>query len=361
MEKRKRKSFVYRVHHNEKTRYRPVVRRYQMLRRTSVETVTTNLTILSLSTKLNTVTVVGLCGIGKHCTRVSQILELISSAYPVAVPGFEPRTSDMRGERVTTTPPTHASEFSRLNRRTCPRLSDVTGAPDSSNDDPMSPTKSETRVQGFSLVWTHRNNYARTGERPFKREWFEYELNVVSTRKYAEFVDKCICAQVTWVEPVIDNSCRISFLETKMILQCLAESTSSECSNHVGSCTLRVAGGVSRFRSQKNYYLGLLMLEVQGDQTDQSFQFYVPTDSSTEDSRERNGKGQAATERTIALLLVLCVSSGLHGFPHSLEPPADEATEGYRRLEPPVRYRLWEGSNKRWFPIKEYRGGLLDV
>ncbi|GAA53594.1 hypothetical protein CLF_110586 [Clonorchis sinensis] len=28
--------------------------------------------------------------------------ELISSAYPVAVPGFEPRTSDMRGERVTT-------------------------------------------------------------------------------------------------------------------------------------------------------------------------------------------------------------------------------------------------------------------
>ncbi|GAA54407.1 hypothetical protein CLF_102856 [Clonorchis sinensis] len=34
---------------------------------------------------------------GKHWTRVSLLLELISSAYPVAVPGFEPRTSDMRG------------------------------------------------------------------------------------------------------------------------------------------------------------------------------------------------------------------------------------------------------------------------
>ncbi|GAA47340.1 hypothetical protein CLF_100242 [Clonorchis sinensis] len=37
--------------------------------------------------------------------------ELISSAYPVAVPGFEPRTSDMRGERVTTTPPTHVGRI----------------------------------------------------------------------------------------------------------------------------------------------------------------------------------------------------------------------------------------------------------
>ncbi|KAG5455075.1 hypothetical protein CSKR_104584 [Clonorchis sinensis] len=42
-------------------------------------------------------------------TPLSLSVELISSAYPVAAPGFEPRTSDMRGERVTTTPPTHAN------------------------------------------------------------------------------------------------------------------------------------------------------------------------------------------------------------------------------------------------------------
>ncbi|GAA53587.1 hypothetical protein CLF_110579 [Clonorchis sinensis] len=61
-----------------------------------------------------------------------------------------------------------------------PRMSDVRGS------DPgtatgyallMSSNKSETRVQCFSLVWTHRNNYARTGGRPFKREWCEYEQN----------------------------------------------------------------------------------------------------------------------------------------------------------------------------------------
>ncbi|GAA48988.1 hypothetical protein CLF_102345 [Clonorchis sinensis] len=34
----------------------------------------------------------------------------------------------------------------------------------------MSSNKSETRVQCFPLVWTHRNSYARTGGRPFKRE-----------------------------------------------------------------------------------------------------------------------------------------------------------------------------------------------
>ncbi|KAG5453728.1 Plasminogen activator inhibitor 1 [Clonorchis sinensis] len=34
----------------------------------------------------------------------------------------------------------------------------------------MSSNKSETRVQCFPLVWTHRSNYARTGGRPFKRE-----------------------------------------------------------------------------------------------------------------------------------------------------------------------------------------------
>ncbi|KER27929.1 hypothetical protein T265_05133 [Opisthorchis viverrini] len=47
----------------------------------------------------------------RHWTRVLLLLELISSAYPMAVPGFEPRTSDMRGERVTTTPPTHVGRI----------------------------------------------------------------------------------------------------------------------------------------------------------------------------------------------------------------------------------------------------------
>ncbi|GAA56928.1 hypothetical protein CLF_111847 [Clonorchis sinensis] len=87
--------------------------------------------------------------------------------------------------------------------RTCSHLSDVIGVPDPSNDDPvvtrsprmsdvrgsnpgtatgyallMSSNKSETRVQCFPLVRTHRNNYARTGGRPFKREWCEYEHSV---------------------------------------------------------------------------------------------------------------------------------------------------------------------------------------
>ncbi|GAA55766.1 hypothetical protein CLF_108947 [Clonorchis sinensis] len=123
-----------------------------------------------------------------------------------------------------------ASEFLRLNRRTCSHLSDVIGVPDLSNDDPvtvlvvaigrptsqdvkirmpptcvggvvvtrsprmsgvrgsnpgtvtgcallMSSNKSETRVQCFRLAWTHQNNYARTEERPLKREWGEYEQN----------------------------------------------------------------------------------------------------------------------------------------------------------------------------------------
>ncbi|GAA52734.1 hypothetical protein CLF_108689 [Clonorchis sinensis] len=97
--------------------------------------------------------------------------ELISSAYPVAVPGFEPRTSDMRGERVTTTPPTHVSLRSSVNTFAC---SDVKIQ--------MRPTcvggvLGATRVQCFPLVWTHRSNYAGTGGRPFKREWCEYEQN----------------------------------------------------------------------------------------------------------------------------------------------------------------------------------------
>ncbi|KAG5447805.1 hypothetical protein CSKR_106843 [Clonorchis sinensis] len=64
----------------------------------------------------------------KHWTRVSLLLKLISSAYPVALPGFELRTSDIRGEHML--PLLHqitlgASEFSRLNRRTCSRSSEV--------------------------------------------------------------------------------------------------------------------------------------------------------------------------------------------------------------------------------------------
>ncbi|KER33219.1 hypothetical protein T265_00907 [Opisthorchis viverrini] len=76
----------------------------------------------------------------KHWTRVSLLLELVSSTYPMTVPGFEPRRSDMRGECETTTPPTHvgrdACEFSRLNRPTRSHLSDVIRVPNSSNDDP---------------------------------------------------------------------------------------------------------------------------------------------------------------------------------------------------------------------------------
>ncbi|KER22716.1 hypothetical protein T265_09236 [Opisthorchis viverrini] len=48
---------------------------------------------------------------GKHWTRVSLLLELISSAYPMTVPEFEPQTYDMRGERVSTTQPTHVGRI----------------------------------------------------------------------------------------------------------------------------------------------------------------------------------------------------------------------------------------------------------
>ncbi|KER31939.1 hypothetical protein T265_01874 [Opisthorchis viverrini] len=54
-----------------------------------------------------------------------------------------------------------------------PRMSDVRGSyPGTAIEYAllMSSTKSGTRIQCFSLVWTHRNNYARTGGRPFKRE-----------------------------------------------------------------------------------------------------------------------------------------------------------------------------------------------
>ncbi|KAG5452417.1 hypothetical protein CSKR_107117 [Clonorchis sinensis] len=61
---------------------------------------------------------VGFCGIGilfistppsfersSSCSGV--IIPLISSAYPMALLGFEPRTFDVLGKRVTATPPTH--------------------------------------------------------------------------------------------------------------------------------------------------------------------------------------------------------------------------------------------------------------
>ncbi|GAA54090.1 hypothetical protein CLF_112149 [Clonorchis sinensis] len=54
-----------------------------------------------------------------------------------------------------------------------PRMSDVRGSnPGTATGYAllMSSNKSETRVQCLLLVWTHRNNYARAGERPFKRE-----------------------------------------------------------------------------------------------------------------------------------------------------------------------------------------------
>ncbi|KER27410.1 hypothetical protein T265_05517 [Opisthorchis viverrini] len=46
----------------------------------------------------------------------------------------------------------------------------------------MSSNKSETRVQCFPLVWTHRNNYARIETRPFKREWCGYEQRYLSRK-----------------------------------------------------------------------------------------------------------------------------------------------------------------------------------
>ncbi|KER21648.1 hypothetical protein T265_10070 [Opisthorchis viverrini] len=69
-----------------------------------------------------------------HRTRYSLLLELISIAYPMTVPRFEPRTSSMRGECLTTTPPMHVG---RLNSRTCSHLSNVIRVPESSKDDPV--------------------------------------------------------------------------------------------------------------------------------------------------------------------------------------------------------------------------------
>ncbi|GAA56313.1 hypothetical protein CLF_110560 [Clonorchis sinensis] len=108
---------------------------------------------------------------GKHWTRVSLSLEL-SSAYPVAVPGFKPRTSDMRGERVITTHHQRtldASEFSRLNRRTCSRLSDEIGVPGSSNDDPVAVLVVTIIIvtQQENLTIDHKKSAKRGGLRIF--------------------------------------------------------------------------------------------------------------------------------------------------------------------------------------------------
>ncbi|KER31849.1 hypothetical protein T265_01941 [Opisthorchis viverrini] len=46
--------------------------------------------------------------------RWLRIARASCGAYPMTVPGFEPRTSDMRGERVTTTPPTHSTNQRRF-------------------------------------------------------------------------------------------------------------------------------------------------------------------------------------------------------------------------------------------------------
>ncbi|GAA56999.1 hypothetical protein CLF_111978 [Clonorchis sinensis] len=64
-----------------------------------------------------------------------------------------------------------------------PRMSDVRGSnPGTATGYAllMSSNKSETRVQCFPLVWTHRNNYARTGGRPFKRECLPKTIHQLS-------------------------------------------------------------------------------------------------------------------------------------------------------------------------------------
>ncbi|KAG5452910.1 hypothetical protein CSKR_107457 [Clonorchis sinensis] len=70
-----------------------------------------------------------------------------------------------------------------------PRMSDVRGSnPGTATGYAllMSSNKGETRVQCFPLAWNHRNNYARTGGRPFKREWCEYEQNTYPAKPQDE-------------------------------------------------------------------------------------------------------------------------------------------------------------------------------
>ncbi|KAG5453577.1 hypothetical protein CSKR_109530 [Clonorchis sinensis] len=57
----------------------------------------------------------------EYWIRASLLLELISSAYPTAVPGFELCGSNMRGERGTSNPPVN------LKRQTCPNMTPSIG------------------------------------------------------------------------------------------------------------------------------------------------------------------------------------------------------------------------------------------
>ncbi|KER26141.1 LOW QUALITY PROTEIN: hypothetical protein T265_14066 [Opisthorchis viverrini] len=52
----------------------------------------------------------------------------------------------------------------------------------------MSSNKSEARVQCSPLVWTHWSNYARTGTRPFERDWCDYE-HVIGTECTFAYLD----------------------------------------------------------------------------------------------------------------------------------------------------------------------------
>ncbi|KAG5446671.1 hypothetical protein CSKR_113070 [Clonorchis sinensis] len=56
-----------------------------------------------------------------HASRLNGHPSVLASAYSVT-PGFEPRTSDMPGERVNTTPPTHANVFTLERCDWCARL-----------------------------------------------------------------------------------------------------------------------------------------------------------------------------------------------------------------------------------------------
>ncbi|GAA55768.1 hypothetical protein CLF_108949 [Clonorchis sinensis] len=85
-----------------------------------------------------------------HISPVVVKIQMPPTCVGGVVVARSPRMSDVRGSNLVT-----ATGYALL----------------------MSSNKSETRVQCFLLVWTHRNNYARTGGRPFKREWCKYEQN----------------------------------------------------------------------------------------------------------------------------------------------------------------------------------------
>ncbi|GAA53051.1 glycerol-3-phosphate acyltransferase 3 [Clonorchis sinensis] len=61
--------------------------------------------------------------------------ELTSSAYPTAVPGFEPRSSDVECERVTSTPPTHLNFHVRRGERVHASATAMRSEKDKVNDE----------------------------------------------------------------------------------------------------------------------------------------------------------------------------------------------------------------------------------